>query len=224
MMKRNGKIALIVLACGALVLAVAAAPLSQAQQQPQSKTSVEPESSRPARTAPEFRSRLGEGLGKWLGLSPEQQAKFDDLHKARFEEHQAMSEQMRKLDDEFRALREDPKADPRKADALIDRMEKLRADRMKSDFRFHQDLDRILTPEQRKKLDEIRSRFDRRGPRGYGLYGFGYPGWGFGLGFGRFYRPFAFGYLGAFPHRGFFGTRFHRFGGWSHSGRGFRRF
>ena len=136
---------------------------------------------------------------------------------------------MRKLGDELRALRNDPQADPRKADALIDQIEGIRADRMKADFRFDQDLKKILTPEQRKKLDQIKSRLgDRRGYRGaYGRYGYGYgygypyygyPYFGFGMGFG--YRPFGFWGLG---HRGFFGSRFHRFGGFRHFGRGFRR-
>ncbi len=234
-MNTKAKIALVALMCGSLVLAASAAPFPQTQQGTPSQQSVQPDSSRPARPAPEYRSRLGEGLGKWLGLSPEQQAKFDALNKARDEEHQAMREETRKLGDELRALRNDPQADPRKADALIDRIEGIRADRMKSDFRFDQDLKKILTPEQRKKLDQLRTRSEERrgyrgyyGPFGYGhgyygspYYGYGYPLWGFGLGFGRFYRPF--GFWGGFMHRGFFGSRFHRFGGRSHFGHGFRR-
>ena len=84
-MKKTLKIALVTLMCGSLALAAAAAPFPQAQQRSQQDQSVQPESSRSARPAPEYRSRLGEGLGRWLGLNPEQQAKYDALHKARQE-------------------------------------------------------------------------------------------------------------------------------------------
>ncbi len=223
-MKIRSNIALVMLVCGSLILALSAAPLAAAQDQHKSQ----PEQSRQARPAPEYRSRLAQGLGKWLGLSPEQQSQFDALEKARAEERQAMRDDMRQLSDQLKALRDDPKADPRKADALIDQLEAIRADQMKSDFRFDKDLEKILTPEQRKKFEQFRSRSERRRSY-YPGYGYGY-GYGFSpyypyfpyFGFGGFYRPFFWGYRGFFGgFHGFFGPRFHNFRGFR---RGFRHF
>jgi Spy/CpxP family protein refolding chaperone len=133
------------LACGFLLLAVSASALQQAPQ-----------------NAPDQRPRLADRMGTWLGLTPDQQAKLDALRKGEMERRQAGRDEMRKLGDELRALRNDPQTDPKKADALIDRLTQLRGEEMKADFRQHQEFLKILTPEQREKLAQFRGRTGRR--------------------------------------------------------------
>jgi Spy/CpxP family protein refolding chaperone len=134
-----------VLTCGFLLLAVSASALQQAPQ-----------------NAPDQRTRHADRMGTWLGLTPDQQAKLDALRKGEMERRQAGREEMRKLGDELRTLRNDPQADPKKADALIDRLTRLRGEEMKADFRQHQEFLKILTPEQREKLAQFRGRMARR--------------------------------------------------------------
>lgn len=211
-MKLNLKIAMVSLFGVLLVMAASAGPL------PQSQEKAQPRMSSPDQPYPEQRGRIGEMFGRRLGLTPDQQSRIDALRKSHGDARMAAGEEMRKLDDQLRALRDDPKADPKKADALIDNLMRLRADEMKSGFRFRQDFMNILTPEQREKLTSMRSRFMGRMPEGRFGYGGFFPflRWGFG----GFMRPFMgryfggiFGGFGGF-HRGFRG-----FGG-----RGFDRF
>lgn len=106
-----------------------------------------------------------------LQLTPEQEKKLEEFRKARLEEARAHQEKMARLRDEFRKLMEDPKADEKKVNSLIDEMSKLRAERMKAMFRYRKEWEKILTPEQLKKLEEYRKDFRLRrellmGPRG----------------------------------------------------------
>ncbi len=195
-MKKRWEIAFVSVLCGLLILAVSAAPLRQAQDKQHSN-----------QQQPGQRGWFDEGLGRWLGLTPEQQSQLDALRKAHEDQHLSSGAEMRKLRDELRALGEDTKSDPGKADGLIDRLSKLVADRMKSGFRFHQDLEKILTPEQREKMARFRSRFAARDEhRGFdGMF----PSFRGGFGHRGFLRPCQErgwgGFLGGFAHRGFFG-------------------
>lgn len=175
-MNRSVKIALMSALCGSLILAVSAGPLPQAQDNPQAS----PQQAQP-------RGRLGDRLGAWVGLTPEQQSRLDALRKADEEQCRTSATEMEKLEEELRTLGQDLKSDPAKADGLIDRLSRLQADRMKSTFRFHQDFEKILTPEQRERVARFRSRFaERAGHRHFG--GLFRPfRWGFG--FGEFLGP-----------------------------------
>lgn len=97
-----------------------------------------------------------------LQLTPEQEKKLEEFRKARLEEARAHQEKMAKLHDEFRKLMEDPKADEKKVNSLIDEMSKLRAERMKAMFKNRKEWEKILTPEQLKKLEEYRKDFRLR--------------------------------------------------------------
>ncbi len=166
----NKKIAWIVLVGGSLFLAGTAWSLQQEEPQ-----------------APEPGARLESRLTRQLNLTTDQQAKFDALRQARQDRRLAFREEMRKLKDEFRVLRNDPQSDPTKADGLIDRMSKLKADWMKAGLRHRQEIDRILTPRQKEKLALLRSRIQNRMNRfssraqGFdrfmGRRGFDRPGW-----------------------------------------------
>jgi len=106
-----------------------------------------------------------------LKLTPEQEKKLEEFRQARLEEAKAHQEKMTKLRLEFRKLMEDPKADEKKVNSLIDEMAKLRAERMKAMFKNRKEWEKILTPEQLKKLEEYRKDFQLRrellpGPRG----------------------------------------------------------
>ena len=106
-----------------------------------------------------------------LQLTPEQEKKLEEFRQARLEEAKAHREKMTKLRQEFRKLMQDPKADEKKVNSLIDEMAKLRAERMKAMFKNRKEWEKILTPEQLKKLEEYRKDFQLRrelltGPRG----------------------------------------------------------
>jgi hypothetical protein len=112
------------------------------------------------------------------------------MRKAWEEQRRTWRDEMKKARDEFRALRDDPKADPNKVDALIDQMSKLSADKMKARLQHRRDFEKILTPQQKDKLSQLRDR--RREFWGEGRrFGFMNRYRGFGPGFGRGFR---FGY------------------------------
>jgi len=97
-----------------------------------------------------------------LRLTPEQEKKLEEFRKARLEEARAHREKMAGLREEFRKLMEDPGADEKKVNSLIDEMSKLRAERIKAMFRNRKEWEKILTPEQLKKLEEYRKDFRLR--------------------------------------------------------------
>ena len=141
--------------------------------------------------APARRARIEGRLERLLDLTSEQQGKIDALRKAHREQQAAVREEMRKVREEFRALRENLQSDPAKAESLIDRISKLKADQMKAGLRHRREMDQVLTPEQREKLKEIRAkmqqRMDRLQNRRQGLERF-MGRRGFGRGMGRFNR------------------------------------
>jgi len=97
-----------------------------------------------------------------LGLTPEQTKALEDFRKARRDEGQAFREGMGKLRVEMRELAKDPKANQARIDSLIDKMAGLSAERRKAAFRTRAERDNIFTPEQRAKLETLRSRFAGR--------------------------------------------------------------
>lgn len=114
------------------------------------------------------------GPGSWtrnpLDLTAEQQARIEALRKANLGQRQARREEMNKMRDELRALRGEAQADPKRVEALIDSMSKLRADRMKSALQHRREMESILTPQQREKMAAFRGRVRglREAGRGYG--------------------------------------------------------
>lgn len=141
-----------------------------------------------------FAGQLGERMAKFLELTPDQQARFDEVRKARRDEAKAFREEMGKLRPQLREAMKDPKADQNKIDGLIDQLSQVRAAHFKSLVRTHKDLEKALTPEQLEKYREVRSRmgtrrgFDHgfgprrgmrhgRGPRSFGEPGRGGEGW-----------------------------------------------
>jgi len=121
---------------------------------------------------PEKMMRPGRALLKdALQLTPEQEAKIEEFSKARQEESRAFREKMRQMRENLRELMADPKADEKKVNSLIDEIAKLRGDRMKAQFKNRKEWEKILTPEQLKKLQDYRQDFRLRehllrGPRG----------------------------------------------------------
>lgn len=108
--------------------------------------------------APDKQSGPGLGTRSPLDLTPEQQARFEALRKATWEQRQARRDEMNKMRDELRALQSEAQADPKRVEALIDRISKLRADRMKSAFQHRREMENILTPQQREKMAAFRGR------------------------------------------------------------------
>lgn len=109
--------------------------------------------------------RPGDGyqlLKDYLKITPEQEKKLEELRKARLDEAKAHQENMARLRDEFRKLMADPKADEKKLNNLIDEMSRLRAERMKAMLKHRKEWEKILTPEQLQKLEELRKDFRLR--------------------------------------------------------------
>lgn len=158
--------------------------------------------------APEPKASTGRLTRNPLDLTADQQAKLEATRKAYQAQSQAFQDEMKKLRDEFRSLRDDPKADPKKVDALVDRMAKIRADRMKASIRHRRDFESILTAEQRDKMTKLHDRLREHRDRSRG---FGAMLWnrGFGRGFGRgilqgFQRGFERGFSRIFGRPGIF--------------------
>ncbi len=118
----------------------------------------------------------GPGLGAELlkdalQLTPEQEKKLEEFRKARLNEAKSYWEKMGKLREDLRKLLQDSKADEKKVNSLIDEISKLKAERMKAQFKNKKEWEKIFTPEQLKKLEEYRQDFRLKrellgGPRG----------------------------------------------------------
>ncbi len=101
-------------------------------------------------------------LKDYLKITPEQEKKLEEFRKARLDEAKAYREKMAKLRDEFRKLMADPKAEEKKLNNLIDEMSQLRAERMKAMLKNRKEWEKILTPEQLQKLEDLRKDFRLR--------------------------------------------------------------
>jgi len=106
-----------------------------------------------------------------LNLTPEQEARLEELRKVRREENRAFREEMRKLRSAFRDVRENPKADGEKIEALIDEMARIKAEHLKSGLRHGREAGNLFTPEQLEKLKTLRGirrdrHFMERGRKG----------------------------------------------------------
>jgi len=134
---------------------------------------------KPFNVAPDQRGPLA-NLKDFLKLTPEQEAKLEDMRKARQEEQKAFHDQMQKLRGELAPLLKDSKADQNKINGLVDQIAKLGAERTKKAFANRNPLEKILTPEQLEKLKNAPPRMQGRG----GMMG-GMPGMALGMGQGR---------------------------------------
>jgi Spy/CpxP family protein refolding chaperone len=112
---------------------------------------------------PDKMMRPGRALLKdALQLTPEQEARLEEFSKARQEGAKAFREKIRQMRQDLRKLMVDPKADEKKINNLIDEISRLRADRMKAQFKNRKEWEKIFTPEQLKKLQEYRQDFRLR--------------------------------------------------------------
>lgn len=91
-----------------------------------------------------------------LNLTPEQEARLEELRKARMEDNMVFRDKITKARAAFREAVNDPKADGGGIDALIDEMAKMRAEHMKSDLRHRREVEKVFTPEQMEKLKALR--------------------------------------------------------------------
>jgi len=109
-----------------------------------------------------------------LKITPEQEAKLKEFHKAQAESQKAFAEKIRGVREEMQKLRQDEKADPNKMNGLIDQMFKLQADQAKGRWAAERERRKIFTPEQLEKMKQgramlNRSRMGMRGAFGMGL-------------------------------------------------------
>lgn len=95
---------------------------------------------------------------RFLDLTPDQEAKLEELRKSAGEERQVHFEKMRKLREDMREAMKDPEANEAKINRLIDEMSGLRAERMKRGLARTREMRKMLTPEQREKLAKLRGR------------------------------------------------------------------
>lgn len=104
---------------------------------------------------------LGPGVQDWLGLTSEQKSKIEALRKTHQEEMKALRDKLMDLQKQLREARQDPKADPKKIEGLIDEIFKVRASQMKARLHHQGEIEKILTKEQKEKLDQARERYRR---------------------------------------------------------------
>jgi len=102
-----------------------------------------------------------------LGLTPDQEARLQELRKAQIERVQAFREKMGKMRTDLSGLMKDPKADQKKIDSLLEEMSVLRTEHMKSALRHKLDAEKIFTPQQLEKMKTYKgSLMNRRGASG----------------------------------------------------------
>jgi Spy/CpxP family protein refolding chaperone len=121
-----------------------------------------------------------------LQLTPEQEKKLQEFRQARLQEAKAFREKKSQMRQDLRKLMADPNADENKINGLIDQISKLRAERMKAQFKNRKEWEKIFTPEQLKKIKEYRQDFRLRrnllmGPGGHFRRPMMFRRWGFGL-------------------------------------------
>lgn len=117
--------------------------------------------------------RPAERLAQFLNLTEEQKTKLESLRKAHQEEMKGIWDKVQKLQKELREARQDPKSDPKKIDSLIDEIFKLRAAQMKTQVKHQAEVEKILTKEQKDKLQQARQRMWPLAPRRIGPMGMG---------------------------------------------------
>jgi Spy/CpxP family protein refolding chaperone len=134
----------------------------------------------------------GRGLQRWLDLTPDQQAKLEEIRKLRQEAMKGFGEEHQKMRQEMKKLLADPKADQKKIEGLIDDLAKLQATRMKSNMKLRQEFEKVLTPQQLEKLRKAKANLQgmRRGSRFLGRH----PGMRRFLGNRFFGRPGRMGF------------------------------
>jgi Spy/CpxP family protein refolding chaperone len=95
-----------------------------------------------------------------LELTDAQKKDIGELREKQQTAMQSLREQMQKMAVEFRDLRD--ANDPR-AEAVREQMQTLREEMQARRMAHHVDVEKLLTPEQKKELDELRAaRHDRK--------------------------------------------------------------
>ncbi len=110
-----------------------------------------------------------ERLAAFLNLTEEQKTKLEALRKSHQEEMKGFRDKVQSLQKQLREARQDPKSDPKKVDSLIDEIFKLRAAQMKAQVKHQGEVEKILTKEQKEKLDQARQRMRPLAPGMMGL-------------------------------------------------------
>ncbi|MHB0969094.1 MAG: Spy/CpxP family protein refolding chaperone [Thermoanaerobaculia bacterium] len=111
----------------------------------------------------------GAMLMEKLDLTDAQKKEIGELREKQQAAMQSLRDQMQKLAVEFRDLRD--RNDPQ-AEAVREEMRKVREELQARRMAHHADVERLLTPEQKKELDELRAarrdrmRSERRGQGG----------------------------------------------------------
>ncbi len=154
----------------AAVLAAAAwAAAAQPQQSQQAQQSQAPREKPRA----EARSLRQEMVRDLFNITPEQEKKLQELREAGRKDRQAYRDEMLRTRGERRELMKDSRANAAKIDQLIDSRARLRADREKRAFRSREELRKVFTPEQLRKIDKyrglIRERFAAGEARRWGM-------------------------------------------------------
>jgi Spy/CpxP family protein refolding chaperone len=138
------------------------------------------------RPAKKGRVESPRGEKDFLGLTPEQKAKLEELRKMDREKRGTHFESMRTVQLEMREMMKDPEANEKEILKLYDQMSMLRAEQFKNSLLSRKEYRKILTPEQLEKLE----KFNRRMSRGRRQQR------------GRFMRGRGFSRMRNFSHRG----------------------
>ncbi len=118
-------------------------------------------SAQPLRRPGAFWPGLGPRWQEWLGLTADQKSKIESLRQTHQKEMQGLWDKLAELQKQLREARQDPKADPKKIDSLIDEIFKLRAAQMKARIKHQAEIEKVLTKEQKDKLDQAKQRMSR---------------------------------------------------------------
>ena len=97
----------------------------------------------------------------FLGLTPEQKTRLEELRKLDREKQRAHFESMRKVQFEMREMMKDPEANEKEILKLYGQMSTLRAEQFKNSLLRRKEHRKILTPEQLEKLEKFNKRMTR---------------------------------------------------------------
>ncbi len=113
------------------------------------------ESYAPSDNKEELHKKHHEELMKELNLTEEQKVQMKEIRKTQKEDIEPIKNELKEKEARLQELKEDENANIDEANTLIDEIYALKAQKEKLKFVHHQQVNKILTAEQRVKMKEL---------------------------------------------------------------------
>lgn len=114
---------------------------------------------------------FGGGMFRGLNLTDDQKAKIQQIHQSFGERTKSLREQIRAKHEELRQASEGGTFNEALTTQKLSEIAPLQAKLMGEEFRLHQDMLSVLTPEQKTQLEQQREQFKQRREQFKGMRG-----------------------------------------------------